>query len=106
MTKGKKEQTALFPIHPLYKVATSITFQNVWDHFPLFSTQQKFLVILGDRFEGVQLPSQTHTKETGGRKTFEKVVGDFVGSTVFVKKCCLYSLTASVLDKDRLSPTR
>lgn len=85
MTKGKKEQTALFPIHPLYKVATSITFQNVWDHFPLFSTQQKFLVILGDRFEGVQLPSQTHTKET----EFEKVVGDFVGSTLYVTKCRL-----------------
>jgi hypothetical protein len=48
--KGEKRTDGLVPDPPLYKVATSITFQNVWDHFSLFSTQQKFLVTLGDRF--------------------------------------------------------
>lgn len=52
-----------------------------------------------------ELHRHTQKRRTDGKK-FEKVGGDFVGSTLFVTKCCLYSLTASVLDKDRLSPTR
>jgi hypothetical protein len=59
MTKGKKEQTALFPIHPLYKVATSITFQNVWDYFSLFFYSTK---IPGD------IGGDAHKKTDGREK--------------------------------------
>lgn len=74
MTKGENKQTALFPIHPLYKVATSITFQNVWDYFSLFFLLNKnswwHLRIVSVAFLwGV---AQTHTKETDGREKIWK----------------------------------
>lgn len=49
--------------------------------FPFFYST-KIPGDIGGSFREVQLPSQTHTKETDGRKTFEKVVGNFVGSTL------------------------
>lgn len=75
MTKGENKQTALFLIHPLYKVATSITFQNVWDYFSLFFYSTK---IPGDIWGSFQshffgeLHRHTQKRRTDGREKIWK----------------------------------